>query len=343
VSGVAFLDEDHVLGAARAALEGADPTARARLRDFFAPEEIDPAALVALASGLGPVVAPEQAAILVLRRGQVDAALLARCPAVKLVQRLGERRQGVDLEAAAAHGIHVSCLPRRSLAYTAEHAILLMLALCKQLTAADAAVRRGAAGGVVGSIAYNWAGIAPLGGLHGRSLGILGLGEVGALVAQRARAFGMRILYTNRRRLAEAVERELGATCLPLDTLLAEADIVSIHASNLPENRGTFGERQLRAMRRDALLVNTSRGALLDEAALRRALREGWIAGAGLDVHAMEPRPRGDPLCLLPNVVLTPHIAGGSRLGVVEELAQIFENGRAALAGSPPPHGWVTP
>jgi phosphoglycerate dehydrogenase-like enzyme len=153
----------------------------------------------------------------------------------------------------------------------------------------------------------------------------------------------MRILYTNRRRLAEAVERELGATCLPLDTLLAEADIVSIHASNLPENRGTFGERQLRAMRRDALLVNTSRGALLDEAALRRALREGWIAGAGLDVHAMEPRPRGDPLCLLPNVVLTPHIAGGSRLGVVEELAQIFENGRAALAGSPPPHGWVTP
>jgi phosphoglycerate dehydrogenase-like enzyme len=343
VAGVAILEQDHVLGVARIALEGIEAGGGAALAAFFAPEPVDGAALVAQARGLGPLVAAEDAAILLLRRAGVDAALLARCPHLRLVQRLGERRDGIDLAAAAARGIHVACLPRRTLAWTAEHAILLMLALVKQLRAAEDAARRGGPGGTPSSVAYNWPGIAPLDGLHGRSLGIIGLGEVGRLVALRAAAFGMRILYTNRNRLPEATEQALQVAYRPLPALLAEAEIVSLHASNLPENSGVIGLRALRAMRPDALLINTSRGALVDEAALLRALREGWIAGAGLDVHAAEPRAPGDALAALPNVVLTPHIAGGSRRGVLVEIGQIFENARAVLAGSPPPHGWVTP
>jgi phosphoglycerate dehydrogenase-like enzyme len=308
---------------------------------FFAPEAFDPAPLRAAARGIALAETPEQAEILVVRRAAVDAALLQRCGRLRLVQRLGERHDRIDLGAAAERGIHVSCLPRPSLIRTAEHAILLMLALAKRLPAADAAARAGAPGGSPSSVAYNWPGMTGLGGLHGRTLGILGLGEVGALVARRAAAFGMRVLYTGRSRQPASVEAACGAAWRGLDALLAEADIVSLHASNLPANRGAIGARELGLMKPGALLVNTSRGALLDEAALLAALRKGRPGGAGLDVHAVEPRPQGDPLAMLPNVVLTPHIAGGSRLSVAEEVAQILANCHAVLAGGQPLHGRV--
>ena len=340
---LAFLEEDHVLGVVRDALPGAGREADARLRAFFAPEPFDPAPLRNAARGLALAGAPEDAEAIVIRRTRVDAVLLARCPSLRLVQRLGERHDRIALEAAAARGVHVSCLPRPSLIRTAEHAVLLMLALAKRLLPADAAVRRGAPGGSPGSVAYNWPGLGGLGGLHGSSLGIVGLGEVGALVARRATAFGMRVLYTGRSRQPEAVEAACGAQWRDLDALLAEANIVSLHASNLPENRGAFGQRELRRMRPGALLVNVSRGALLDEAALLCALRDGHLGGAGLDVHGAEPRPAGDPLCALPSVVLTPHIAGGSRLSVVAEVERIFETCCAVLAGLPPPHGLILP
>ncbi|MDB5368958.1 MAG: Glyoxylate reductase [Roseomonas sp.] len=339
---VAFLDEDHVLGVARDALPRAGPAAEARLRAFFAPEAFDHAALLACGSGL-VLAPPEEAEVVLLRRATVDAVLFERCPRLRLVQRLGERRDHIDLGAAAARGVAVSCLPRPTLIRTAEHAILLMLALVKRLREAEGAVRQGTAAGAAGDVAYNWPGLGGLGGLHGLTLGIVGLGEVGALVARRASAFGMRVLCTARHPPPAPLLADLGAEWRGLEMLLAESDIVSLHVSNLPENRGAMGEAELRLMRPGALLVNTSRGALLDEAALVRALREGRLGGAGLDVHAAEPRPAGDLLCALPNVVLTPHIAGGSRLGVLEEIEKMFANIRAVMAGLPPLHGRVLP
>jgi phosphoglycerate dehydrogenase-like enzyme len=151
----------------------------------------------------------------------------------------------------------------------------------------------------------------------------------------------MRVTYCNRRRLAPDQERALGVEFRPLPTLLEQSDVVSVHAAALPENSGIFGREAFRLMQRDALFINTSRGSLVDEDALFDALVNGEIAGAGLDVHADEPRPAGDRFFSLQNVILTPHNAGGSRLNNLPDLYAIFDNCRAALAGGPLPHARV--
>jgi phosphoglycerate dehydrogenase-like enzyme len=356
---IVFLDEDHVLRLVWLALcDGAAGGAQ-EIRDCFAPETVDPAAVVRLADGLHPrdgfeihygaqaAAALPHASALVLRRGAVTADVIASAPQLRLVQRLGARADGIDVAAAAAAGVAVSCLPRRTLAYTAEHALLLMLALAKRLLVADGAVRTG--GYDVGAIkpakgvAYNWPGLADIGGLYGHTLGIVGLGEVGALVAERARAFGMRVVYFNRRPLPATREQALGISYRPFEALLAESDFVSVHASNIGPNDRLVGRAAFAAMKPTAFFINTSRGRLVDEDALFDALAAGTIAGAGLDVHHAEPRVAGDRFAALSNVVMTPHLAGGSRLGLLDEVAAIFANMRAALSGAPPPHGHVLP
>lgn len=353
---ILLADDDPVMRLARAALAPAevDP---AWLRAYFAPDPGDPSArLAALARRTGldhdvrvlPGATGSEAELLervaeadavVLRRGRVSAAVLGRARRLRLVQRIGARPHGIDLEAAARAGVTVSCLPRRTLALTAEHVFLLMLALAKRLLRAHTAVVEGrydpAAVRPIGNVAYNWPGLTELDGLWRRTLGIIGLGEVGTLVARRARAFDMTVLYHGRTRLAEAEERRLGVRFAPLDELLAESDFVSLHASDTPENEGLMGEAQFARMKPTAVFVNTSRGRLCDEAALLDALRTGRIGGAGLDVHQVEPRPAGDPLAQLPNVVLTPHAAGGSRYGLLAEIEEALGNVRAALDGRP--------
>src|SRR6185295_4266814 len=176
------------------------------------------------------------AAILIFRRGAIDATLMDANPKLKLIQRIGARADAIDLAAAAQRGILVSCVPRATLQLTAEHAILLMLALSKRLLEADDAVRkerwdwnriRPEHG-----VAYNWAGIGDLGGLFGKTIGIIGLGEVGALVAGMARGFGARVIYANRTRLSNEREQALGVEHVPLARLLAQSDFVSVHANN---------------------------------------------------------------------------------------------------------------
>jgi len=229
--------------------------------------------------------------------------------------------------------------------YTAEHAVLLMLALAKKLIPADRLVRQGGwdASKVkpADNIAYNWPGVPDVGGLYGRTLGIVGLGEVGAALARRAGAFGMRVLYTNRRRLPETRERETGVRFAAFEDLLAEADFVVVAAANVPENDKLIGADALARMKRSAHLINISRGRLVDEDALYAALTSGRIGGAGLDVHRIEPRTPGDRFTALDNVVLTPHLAGGSRAHVLEEVRKIYENCRAALTGEGLPYGGV--
>jgi glyoxylate reductase len=173
-------------------------------------------------------------------------------------------------------------------------------------------------------------------GLQGKTLGIVGLGQIGAATARRARAFGMRIAYAGRRRADPGVEAELGATLLDLDELLACADVVSIHTPLSAETRHLIDARRLALMKPTAHLVNTSRGPVVDEAALAAALRDGAIAGAGLDVFEREPAIEPG-LLELENAVLIPHLGSATietrtAMGVLAA-----ENAAAVLAGQPPP------
>lgn len=343
---ILFLDDDHVLKLFRMLLRNEE--AQASFAAWFAPERVDlstvrpelhglrhsEGALAGLAAE-APELATDADAI-VFRRGLVDEALLARHPRLRIVARLGERPEGIDMDAARRRGVRVVCVPRATLRYTAEHALLLMLACAKRLPQAHAAVCAGALderGEVAraGDVAYNWAGLSDASGLHGRTLGIVGLGEVGSLVAQLARAFGMTVLYTKPRRATAAQEDALGVRYAALPELLRAADFVSLHAPNVPETRGLAGREFFAAMKRGAFFINTSRGALVDEDALHEALAGGHLAGAGLDVHASEPRPPGDRFLALRSVVLTPHLGGGARSGVLREFAAVAGHLRRAL------------
>jgi phosphoglycerate dehydrogenase-like enzyme len=350
---IAILDDDHVIRLTRYAISGPGEITTDWAREFFMPEEMDPARVYALGNGLhardGISLIPmsakvdlrrgSDAAILIFRRGSIDAALMDANPNLKLIQRLGARADAIDLAAADKRGIAVSCVPRATLQLTAEHAILLMLALGKKLLQADDAVRNDrwdrARVRPDHNVAYNWAGIADIGGLFGKTVGIIGLGEVGSLAAGMARGFAARVLYCNRNRLPATQEETLGVEYAPIGRLLAESDFVSLHATNIPENRGLIGAATFAQMKRSAFFINTARGPIVDEDALYDALAKGTVAGAGLDVHTIEPRPQPDKLATLRNVILTPHIAGGSRKGVLEEIGVVLDNARAVLAGQP--------
>lgn len=350
---IAILDDDHVMRIIRYALSGPGEVTEAWAREFFLPEEISPARVFEAGRKLheadGVSLVPMSAkldiregsdiSLLIFRRGAIDAALINANPKLKLIQRIGARADGIDLVAAAKRGILVSCVPRPVLHYTAEHSILLMLAVAKKLIVSDDAVRKDRWDRdrvrPDHGVAYNWSGISGLGGLFGKTLGIIGLGEVGSLVAAMARSFHMSIIYSNRNRLSAAQEVKLGVTYVPLDRLLAESDFVSLHATNLPANRGLLDAKAFAAMKRTAIFVNTSRGPMVDEDALYDALSMGTIAGAGLDVHMIEPRPTPDRLSTLPNIIMTPHVAGGSRTGIVNEVEAVLDNCRAVLADQP--------
>jgi len=350
---IAILDDDHVIRLTRYALSGPGEITEPWARAFFLPEEMDPARVYALGDGLheadGVSLIPmsakrdprkgTDATVLIFRRGNIDAALMDANPKLKLIQRIGARSEVIDLAAAKQRGILVSCVPRATLQLTAEHAILMMLALGKRLIEADDAVRkdRWDRDRVVPDhgVAYNWARIEPLIGLFGKTVGIIGLGEVGSLAAGMARAFGARVLYCNRNRLPEPQEQKLGVEYASMDRLLAESDFISLHATNIPDNKGLIGATTFPAMKPTAFFINTARGPIVDESALYDALTKGTIAGAGLDVHAVEPRVFPDKLTTLPNVIVTPHIAGGSRKGVLTEIGVVLGNCRAVLAGKP--------
>jgi len=350
---IAILDDDHVIRLTRYAIAGPGEITTDWAREFFMPEDVDPTRVYALGNGLHasegvsliPMAAKldprkgNNATILIFRRGSIDAALMDANPKLKLIQRIGARADAIDLSAAAKRNIAVSCVPRATLQLTAEHAILLMLALGKKLLQADDAVRKDRWDRdrvrPDHNVAYNWAGISGIGGLFGKTVGIIGLGEVGALAAGMARAFGTRVLYCNRNRLPPAQEEKLGVEYAPIGRLLAESDFVSLHATNVPENRGLIGAETFAQMKPTAYFINTARGPIVDEDALHEALTKGMIAGAGLDVHTIEPRPQPDKFATLRNVILTPHIAGGSRTGVLKEIEMILSNARAVLAGRP--------
>jgi D-3-phosphoglycerate dehydrogenase len=228
-----------------------------------------------------------------------NLAVIPRCGAII---RTGSGTDNVAVTEATERGIVVANTPEAHSDSVSDHAIALLLAVVRQIPAQHQAVRSG-----------KWdAGIPkPRWHLRGKTLGLVGFGHIARLLVQKTRGFGVNIIAYDPLVSAEKMDSE-GVRQTGLDDLLSEADFVSLHCPLLKETYHLIGERELRMMKPEAILINTSRGAVVDEPALIKALTERWIAGAGLDVLTEEPTPHDNPLLKLDNVVLTPHMAGHS-------------------------------
>ncbi len=290
---------------------------------------IGPADAQSLAPGLVAHL-PEADGLFSLLTVRVDEALLARAPHLRVVSNMAVGVDNVDLAACTRRGIPVGHTPGVLTDATADLAMAALLAADRRLMEAATDARAGRW--------TTWSPTGWLGGdLQGATLGIVGLGKIGRAVARRARGFGMRLLYTDPGPAAD-VEAGFGAQRVPLQILLQESDFVSLHVPLLPETRGLIDEGALRLMKPDAILVNTSRGPVVSMGALYRALSEGLIGGAALDVTDPEPLPPDHPLYSLPNCLILPHIGSATR-GTRKRMAELAcENLLAGLAGQPLPH-----
>jgi glyoxylate/hydroxypyruvate/2-ketogluconate reductase len=242
-------------------------------------------------------------ALYVVATDRVDTALIEACPRLKIVATGSVGYNQIDVAACTARGIAVTNTPDVLTEATADMAWALLMSTARRVTESERWLRDGQWG--------RWAWDQFLGAdVHGATLGIVGMGRIGSAVARRAAGFSMRLQYTNRS--AAANERELGATRVELDTLLATSDHVVLVLPYSPATHHLIGERELGLMKPTATLVNIARGGIVDDAALARALRAGTIAAAGLDVYEGEPTVL-PALLEVPNVVLTPHIGSATR------------------------------
>jgi glyoxylate reductase len=260
----------------------------------------------------------------------VDAEMIGAAPRLKVIASMSISPATVDVAAATARKIPVTTIPPIVTEATADMHFALLLSVARRVVESDGALRRGV---FPGSQSLHFAGL----GVHGKTIGIVGMGRIGLAVARRARGFDMTVLYTKRTRLTEAEERAAGASFASLDELLARSDFVSVNTTLTPQTRHLIGARELSLMKPTAVVVNTSRGPVVDEAALAAALAERRIAGAGLDVYEEEPRVHTG-LLALHQVTLTPHL--GSAVGELRErMAEVVvDNIRAVLEGRRPPN-----
>jgi glyoxylate reductase len=259
----------------------------------------------------------------------VDDALLGACPTLRVVSNVAVGFNNIDVAAATRRKVVVTNTPDVLTDTTADFAWALLMATARRLVEADGYVRSGKW--------KQWQYALLLGGdVHCKTLGIVGFGRIGRAMARRARGFNMRVLYQDAVRADPAVERELNATQVDLASLLAQSDFVTLHTPLLPETRHLIDARALHSMKRTAFLINASRGPVVDEAALAKALAEKWIAGAGLDVFEREPEVHPG-LVGLPNVVLSPHIGSGSNETRLRMAMLAVENCLAVLEGRRPP------
>src|SRR5712692_8521491 len=247
-------------------------------------------------------------------------------PKLKLLQLMSAGYEHIDLDLAARYGVPVAHFGDAMASVVAEHTLLLILAVLRRLRVLDAAVRSGA-----------WrTGEPVLHELRGKRVGLVGLGFIGREVALRLRAFQCEVTYFSRRRLAAEDEQALGVRFVGFDELLATNDVVSLHVPLAPSTRGLIGQRELGLMKLDAVLINTSRGAVIDQTALLAALQTGALAGAGLDVLDPEPPEPTNPLLQLPNVVFTPHNAGQAEEVWPRIVRTCFANVQRVANGEPP-------
>lgn len=260
-------------------------------------------------------------ALIVRSASQVDAEVIGRARNLKVIGRAGIGVDNVDVDAATRQGILVVNAPQSNVISAAEHTLALLLAQARNVPAADAALRGGA------WERERFQGVE----IHGKTLAIVGLGRVGTLVAQRALAFGMTLIavdpYVSRQRAAQ-----LGVELVSLEEALRRADFVSIHTVKTPETTAMIGARELALLKPTARVINTARGGIVDEEALARALREGRLAGAALDVFSEEPATRS-PLFALDEVVVTPHLGASTQEAQDKAGATIAEQVMLALKG----------
>jgi glyoxylate reductase len=258
----------------------------------------------------------------------VDDELLAACPQLKVVANVAVGFNNIDVTAARRRGVVVTNTPDVLTETTADFAWALLMAAARRVVEADRYARSGQ------WTTWKWS-VLWGADIHGKTLGVVGFGRIGRSVARRALGFGMRVLYHDSVRADAAVERELKATPTDLDTLLREADFVTLHTLLSPETRHLINRRTLGLMKKTAILVNASRGPVVDEAALVEALTTGGIAGAGLDVFEDEPRIHPGLLPLL-NVTMAPHIGSASLDTRIAMATLAVRNCLAVLEGKPP-------
>ena len=294
---------------------------RPRVRLTFGPvvgRSVTRPELLAAAAGANAVIASDET---------FDAAVFAALPELRLVTRDGMGYNSVDLEAATAHGVLVTNSPVMHVA-TANFAMGLITALVRRIIVADRAVRE-----------QGWTRrelfLAP--GLDAMTLGIVGYGNIGSGVAQRAIAHGMEVLAFSRGLSAAQAQRD-GVTLASVERILSDSDVVSLHVPLTDLTRGLIGAAQLARMRPGSYLVNTSRGAVVDEAALIEALRSGHLAGAALDVFQEEPVAPDNPLLAMDNTIVAPHIGSDTTVATVRAVEVCVENIIACLEGTRPPN-----
>ena len=234
----------------------------------------------------------------------VDEEVLSSAPGLKVISNVAVGFNNIDVAAAKRRGVVVTNTPDVLTETTADFAWALLMAAARRVVEADQFARSGQ------WTRWQWD-LLWGNDVHGKTLGIIGFGRIGRAVARRALGFGMRVLYHDAVRADAAAERELKASYAEPETLLRESDFVTLHTLFIPETRHLIDERRLRLMKKTAILVNAARGPIVDEAALVKALSEGWIAGAGLDVFEEEPKIHPG-LLPLKNVTLAPHIASAS-------------------------------
>ena len=254
---------------------------------------------------------------------RVDGALLDAAPRLKVVSQLAVGVDNVDVKEATRRGILVGYTPGVLSEATADLAFALLMAAARRVVEADRWVRAG--GWKLAFHPQRWLGA----DISGSTIGIVGMGKIGLEMAKRALGFDMEVLYHSRTR-KEREERRLGMKYLDLPSLLESSDYVSLHVPLTPETHHLIGERELAAMKPSAILVSASRGPVVDPTALYRALKEGWIGAAALDVTDPEPILADDPLLTLDNLIVTPHIGSA---GVGSRKAMCMLAARNLLAG----------
>jgi D-3-phosphoglycerate dehydrogenase len=262
----------------------------------------------------------DAAALIVRSTTTVDAALLDAAPRLRVVGRAGVGVDNIDVDEATRRGIAVMNAPGGNTRSTAELAFGLLLAAARNIAEADRSVREGrwSRGELRGTQ------------LHGKRLGVVGAGRIGSEVAARARAFGMEVAVHDPY-LAPERAADLGVELLELDELLARSDVVTLHAPLTDETEGMIDAEELARMKESAILVNAARGGLVDEEALARALADGELGAAGLDVYGQEPLPEDSPLRDAPNLVMTPHLGAATDEAKVEVAVEIARAVRDAL------------
>jgi glyoxylate reductase len=269
--------------------------------------------------------------LLSLLTERIDAEVMDAAEGLKVISNYAVGYNNIDVAAATERGIYVTNTPGILTDTTADAAFALLMAAARRIPEADRHIR--ARGWI-----HAWGPRMFIGtDVHGKTLGILGMGRIGSAIAKRAKGFDMKVIYHDIYR-REDLEEELGIAYKSREEVLREADFVSLHVPLTPETHHMIGAGELAAMKETAIMINTSRGPVVDEEALYEALRDGAIAGAGLDVFEVEPINPGSPLLDLDNIVLTPHLASGSVETRTKMAVTAATNLVSVLQGKEPPN-----